>query len=110
MSHAFPEADWRLLSRLKPRALDRMCWRILQGVQEHVAAARPGEAHRAYLDLYRYLQEQDKIVARCFDDWRRSRALLLLLNWRAEGLITDEEFAAFSPETRQAVEALQQEL
>ena len=45
----------------------------------------------------------DEEVAQCFDDWRRSSALILLASWRARELITDEEFAAFTPETRHLV-------
>lgn len=102
----FPESDWKALSRLKLLALERLCARILQGAQERIAAAREGESLRAYLDLYGYLHKQDKTLSRCFDDWRRSNAFFLLANWRAEGLLTDEEFAAFREEIRQAAEFL----
>ncbi len=94
----FPESDWNVLSRLKPLALERLCARILQGARERVTTAQPGESHRAYLDLYGYIHKQDETLARCFNDWSRSNAFLLLANWRAEGLLTDEEFAAFSEE------------
>jgi len=47
-------------------------------------------------------------LLRLYPDWRRSHALILLMLWRQHNLLTDEEFAAFSPETRAAVEAWQQ--
>jgi len=37
-------------------------------------------------------------------DWRRSQAILRLLVWRPEGLITNEEFASLTPETQRIVE------
>ncbi|MDH7485358.1 MAG: peptide ABC transporter substrate-binding protein [Anaerolineae bacterium] len=105
---SFPERDWQTLSRFKPVALERLCRRILDEVQHLVADAAEGESHRTYLALYRHLKERDRLVAECFDDWRRSQALTLLTLWYQHNLLTDEEFAAFSPETRAAVEAWQQ--
>lgn len=105
MGLELPEPDWKTLSRLKSVALDRLCQGILRGAQDLLAHAQEGESHRAYLNLYRYLQDSDKVLARCFD-WRRSQALLILANWRQEGLLTDEEFARFSPEARDKAEVV----
>lgn len=102
----FPERDWKTLSRLKPLALDLLCQRILDEAQAIIADATGGEHHRVYLALYRHIQERDRLIADGFDDWSRSRAVVHLLVWRQHGLITDEEFAAFSPETRATVEWL----
>ena len=102
----FPERDWKTLRRLKPLALERLTRRILDGAQEIIASAEEGQSHDAYLELYRYIKEQDEIVADCFDDWRRSNAMILLLHWRSQGLITDEEFQAFTPETRNSIDFL----
>lgn len=101
----FPESDWKVLSRLKPVALDRLCQRILTGAQALSAKAAEGEHHHTYLALYRYIQEQDQLVADCFNDWRRSMAMIRLMQWRKNHLLTDEEFAGFSPETRKAVDS-----
>ena len=95
----FPESDWKTLSRLKPLALDRLCQRILQKSGGIVARAREGGCHSAYLDLYKYIHDSDEIMSRCFDDWKRSQALNILINWRSENLLTEDEFAAFSSET-----------
>ncbi len=102
----FPEQDWKYLSRLKPLALERLCQRILVEAQDMIAAATEGEHHRAYLALYRHIRDRDRLIADCFDDWSRSRALTHLALWRQHHLITDEEFAAFQPETRAAIEWL----
>ncbi|MFZ5923031.1 MAG: peptide ABC transporter substrate-binding protein [Chloroflexota bacterium] len=100
----FPEFDWKTLSRLKPLALDRLCRRILEKSGKIIAQVRDGEHHKAYLDLYRHIHESDKVLADCFDTWSRSRALSNLINWRVENLLTEEEFAAFSADTRDKVE------
>ncbi len=101
---SFPDQDWKLLSRLKPLALDRLCQRILDEAQRIIAGAAEGEHHRAYLALYRHLKEGDRLIADGFDDWSRSQALVHLMVWRQHKLITDEEFAAFSPQIRNFVE------
>ena len=101
----FPESDWKHLSRLKPLALDRLCQRILTEAQALIAAAAEGEHHRAYLALYRHIQAQDRVVADCFNDWRRSQAIFLLMHWRQHRLLTDEEFAGFSAETQDGVDS-----
>lgn len=41
-----------------------------------------------------------------FDDMRRSKAIILLANIKESGLLTDEEFSQFSPETRENVEVI----
>ena len=102
----FSEREWKILRRLKPLALERLTWRILEGAQEIIASAEEGQSYDAYLKLYRYIQEQDAIVADCFDDWRRANAIFFLLHWRRQGLITDEEFQAFTPETRDTIDFL----
>ena len=101
----FPESDWKHLSRLKPLALDRLCQRILAEAHALIDAAAEGEHHRAYLAFYRYIQEQDRLVADCFNDWRRTQALFLLMHWRQQRLLTEKEFAGFSAETRNVVDA-----
>jgi hypothetical protein len=103
MRRNFPESDWKILSRLKPLALDRLCRRILQEAGGILDRAKEGESHSAYLDLYRHIHANDETVADCFNDLKRSRALDKLINWRLEGLITDEEFDTFSPDTRAVV-------
>lgn len=67
------------------------------------AATQEGGYHQTYLALYRHIRQQDRLVADCFDNWSRSRALQHLLLWRQHHLLTDQEFAAFTPETRARV-------
>ena len=96
----FPEVDWKTLSRLKPLALDRLCQRILTTSEDIIVCINEGGYHSAYLELFKHIQTNDKRLINCFDDWRRSQAFFILSNWRRERLITDEEFADFSAETR----------
>lgn len=103
MQRNFPESDWKTLSRLKPLALDRLCRRILQKSGNILDRAQEGGHHQAYLSLYKHIHASDEKIANCFNDWRRSSALEILINWRLENLLTEEEFAAFNSETRTIV-------
>jgi hypothetical protein len=103
MPNEFPESDWKILSRLKPLLLDRLCQRILMTSEDIIVRAKEGGYHSAYLELYKRIHASDEKVANCFNDWRRSSALEILINWRSENLLTEEEFAAFSSGTRTIV-------
>ncbi len=105
MMNNFPESDWKTLSRLKPLALDRLCQRILQKAGKILNHAKEGGSHSAYLELYKHIHTSDERVSNCFDDTKRSRAMTILINWKLEDLLTEEEFNAFSPETRAIVDA-----
>ena len=97
------ETDWKLFRKLRTLALERFCERTLSELSQ--VASRPGKgAHERYLAVFKLLQRRDKELADAFDDVRRSTAWQQLAIIRACGLLTDEEFVGFSPETRGAVQ------
>jgi hypothetical protein len=105
MAHQISEADWKLFRQLHQVALERFCERVLSEAAQ--LASAPGKtAHERYLDLFQLLPREDGELADLFDDLRRSTALQRLLGLRSEGLLTDEEFARFSPEARAVVSAI----
>jgi hypothetical protein len=106
MSRDFSEPDWKTLSHLKPLALDRLCQRILLESEDIIVRVKEGGHHSAYLELFKHIQTNDKRLSICFDDWRRSQALEILTSWKSEELLTEEEFAVFSLETREMVNFL----
>ena len=104
MAGDFREPDWKRLRRLQPLALERFCQRVLDEISRLAADAGQG-SHERYRAVYRLLQDRDERLADAFDNPRRSAALVQLARIRAEGLLSEEEFAGFSPETRAAVRA-----
>ena len=104
MTNDFPEADWKILSRLKPLALERLCQRVLQESGSILERATEGASHSAYLELYKHIHASDETMSTCFDDWKRSQALNILISWRLAGLLTEDEFNAFSSSTRTIVD------
>ncbi|HEV2695818.1 MAG TPA: peptide ABC transporter substrate-binding protein [Verrucomicrobiae bacterium] len=101
-----PERDWKLLQKLKPVLLDRLCGQILQHAVD--TAGKPGMTnHDRYLKLFHLIQEQNQEIAFAFDNHRRSTALMKILQLRKIGLFTAEEFSKFSEKTREIILSIQ---
>jgi len=99
------ESDWKLLRKLKPVLLERLCEPILQECRDAIAEEGKS-AHERYLHLWRLLRTRDQDVAICFDDHRRSNAIMKLVAIHQRGLLEDEELAQFSEGTQETVRAL----
>jgi hypothetical protein len=93
------------LRKLHPVALDRFCRRILEEI-ESVGADTSKSNHQRYREIYQLIRRRDGEIAEAFDDMRRSMAEIRILSLRKHGLLTDEEFARFSKETRDAVQSI----
>lgn len=103
MSFTIAEADWKLLRRVHPLALDRYCESVLAEIERvmHKSGQSP---HRRYLDIFKIIERRDREIASIFNDPKRSNALTMLARIRAAGLLTEGEFSSLGPETRSAVE------
>ena len=96
------EHDWKVLRKLKPAALERLCERILRECCE-VASADGETFHERYLKLYEHIRTRDAQVAAAFDDLRRSRAIAAIAEIHELELLEEGEFLQFSEETRETV-------
>jgi hypothetical protein len=103
MTRQISEADWKLFRQLHALALERFCERVLSEIGQ-LAVEKTKSAHERYLAVFKMLQRRDKEMAEAFDDLRRSTAWHQLAVIRSRGLMTDEELARFSAETRAAVQ------
>jgi hypothetical protein len=97
------EADWKKFRHVHKLALDRFCQRVLDDVGRLTAESNKSN-HERYLAIYALVRQRDSELASRFNDVRRSTALMMLTLLRKDGLITDEEFAQFSEDTRARVE------
>ncbi len=104
--NSFPESDWKKLRALRDDALNRFCARALNGTQKKLANSDNDNPHKAYLNVYRYLDGQDDELGSLFNDWRRSTALITLTGWVQANLVKDEEFEAFTEQTKTSVKTL----
>lgn len=85
------------------------CTRTLlrKRAQEVRGIAEPGgDAHARYRKLFQVLRERDDVIAAVFDDQRRSNAFLQIARAAAEGILTEDEIALFSDETRAVISLL----
>ena len=105
MAHGIPESDWKLLRQLHPLALDRYCRRILQEI-ERLATDTKKNSHQRYLEIHKLVEKKDRELGRAFDGLRRSTALSQLAIIYSYGVITEEEFMRFSPESRETISFL----
>jgi hypothetical protein len=103
MERGIHEPDWKVFRQLQPLALDRFCQRVLAGVGR-LAADGNKSHHKRYLAVFKLLQRRDEELADAFNDPRRSTALVQLARIQFHDLLSAEEFARFSPETRASVE------
>jgi hypothetical protein len=103
MGREISESDWKLFRQLQPLALERFCERALADVGR-LASETGKSAHERYLAVFRLMERRDEELADSFNNPRRSTALRQLACLKGLELLTDEEFARFSPETRASVE------
>lgn len=108
MKGEFPESDWKSFSALRQVALERFCKRVLDEVQR-LSLDTERTHHQRYLALFRWLGERNDELANFFDNPRRSQMLRQLAGLHAHGLLTPEEFAGFSPQTRERIRFLARE-
>jgi hypothetical protein len=91
------EADWKVFRRLRAIALERFCEDVLAEVKD-IASDTRKSAHERYLAIFKAIQRRDEQIAIAFNDPRRSRAFLQLLNIDSLGVLTPEELSGFSPD------------
>jgi len=99
------EADWKVLRRIHPLALERYCERTLADI-ERVTHNRSQSTHQRYLEIFKIIEQRDREMASIFNDPKRSNALTMLARIRSDGLLTEDEFSDLSQETRSAIELL----
>jgi hypothetical protein len=103
MERGIHERDWKVFRQLQPLALDRFCQRVLAELGGLAADASKSH-HERYLMVFKLLQQRDEELADAFNNPRRSTALVQLARIQFHDLLSAEEFARFSPETRTSVE------
>jgi hypothetical protein len=104
---SIPESDWKILRAIKDESLNIACERIFAKIQD-IIEVREGKEHKAYLRLWKLIEEEDRKISVMFDDLRLSTAIHKLAVWRRNGVISDEYFLRFSNDTQQVVRDLNQ--
>ncbi len=105
MAEQIPESDWRQFKQVRQECLEQFCQQTLD-VLGGMARSIDGTAHERYLRAYRLLDKRDEAIARAFNDFRRSTAIMQLVVMRHMGLVTDEQLSGFSEQTQHVVRQL----
>ena len=103
MSGSISERDWKVFRELRQVALQRLCEKVLAEAKTEID--RPAKSsHEKYLSLFKLIQERDDDIARGFNDFRRSTAIMQIGIIHSMRLFTGEELRHFSAETLRIVE------
>lgn len=105
MPSDIPESDWRHFKEVQQLLLERYCAQTLADLSA-VVTTTDGTAHDRYLRVFKLIHQKNKDMARAFDDFRRSTAVMQLGIMRRMELLTDEELSVFSPETQARVRGI----
>jgi len=104
MNRSIPERDWKQLRNLKPELLNTLCTRIHKQAEVIIHSTEKSE-HEKYLELFKHIQDSDDVVARCFNDWRRSNISMKLGQLIGEDLLTNEHIQNLSDATKEVIES-----
>ena len=83
-------------------ALDRFCQRALKEVSQ-LLAQTANDAYERFNSIHKLTRERDKELGQVFSDYRRSTAFWQIAAMHTRGLLTEEEFMQFSPQTRDSI-------
>ena len=99
------EHDWKHMKKIHDSLLDRLCARI-NSQAKAIIDDRSSPDHKKYQALYKHIHDADGIIARCFNDWRRSSILMRIVAIKHENLFTPEEFDGLSKDLQKTVTEL----
>ena len=97
------ESDWKYLRKIEPDMLANLCSRINTESQAILTDGSMSE-HEKYLDLYEHIKDSDKIIADCFNDWRRSNIDLKIRHLWHHGLLRETHLDQMADGVRTLVE------
>jgi len=102
MSQTISEKDWKYLRSIKDDLLDALCLKINEKAVKIVRAENMSDYDK-YLALFKHVNDSDKLVADCFDDWRRSNLWFKLPLLQRHKILNDEHLANLSAESRELI-------
>ena len=102
MTRTITEKDWKYLRSIEKELLSNLCRDINQSAVA-ILSSESGSEHDRYLKLYKHIDTSDRIMADCFNDWRRSNLCLKLLLLHKHNLLAAEHIAKLSDETRKLI-------
>ncbi len=103
MTISIQESDWKYLRKRELDMLSTLFGRINEQSKD-ILNDQSASEHEKYLKMYDHIKKSDKIVADCFNDWRRSNIWLKIQYLRRYDLLTDEHLDQMSNGVRTLIE------
>lgn len=103
MTISIQEADWKYLRKRNKDMLSTLCGRINEQSKDILNDQSVSE-HEKYLKMYDHIKRSDKIIADCFNDWRRSNIWMKIQFLRKHDLLTNEHLDEMSDGVKGLVE------
>lgn|SRR5208337_893014 len=107
MGTAIPEIDWKYLRSVQAELFSSLCERINGKAMKILQSVEMSEGDK-YRALYQHMLNSDKIVAECFDDWRRSNIWLKMVMLHRNSLLTEKYIGHLSDETKTLLKTVTQ--
>ncbi|HEU5078299.1 MAG TPA: hypothetical protein VFT72_03765 [Opitutaceae bacterium] len=96
------EEDWKYLRSIFDSLLEELSRRINEEIREILSRAGVSENEKRRL-VYDTVRNRDRIVAECFDDWRRSRLYERCWALKRHGLLSPQHLAKLTPQSQKAI-------
>jgi len=100
-----PEKDWKTARSMFDGLLDLAFERIVDKASG-IINDDDADSRDKYHKLRNTLRDEGKLLSSMFDDFKRSAAIMQISLWKHHGLLTDDQFAQFTPETRGGINSM----
>ncbi len=107
MSPHFIESDWKAFGRFKDRMLEALTARSNLEAAAILNSPESTETEK-YYRLFDHVRKSDRVVAECFDGWKRSSLAIFASNLLREDLVPEELWESLSESARAALEVLRE--
>lgn len=100
-----PERDWKFMKSIEKEMLEELCQRINEQALQ-ILKDDSLDQHEKFLSLYRHLIVMNKVVADCFNDWRRSVIFERMIMLLRHQLLKEEHISKLSKETQDRIKQM----
>jgi len=105
MMREIKESDWKIFKELLGIAQERFCQRALSDIVG-IIETTTNTSYERFCEIYELLRDRNKEIVQSLSELRRSTAIYQLLAMKRLELVTEKEFARFSEETQNRINAL----
>ena len=105
MSQQTAEKEWKYMRSIESKLLNDLTSRMNCRAIEILSCHDQEEVDK-FRTLYSHVKESNRIIAECFDDWRRSTLWMKIIALHHHGLLKDEHLVHLSEKTQSRLREL----